>query len=232
VLQERTFHRLGGAEEVHSDFRLIAATNRDLAGAVYEDRFREDLYYRIAVFEITLPPLRDRGDDVLLIAHLLARDLGNQLRGEPSEIPPETDDLLRSYHWPGNVRELQNVLQRGIVLSSSPVIPPWALPTLGASGRRTERAGPEVASKIPVSPAGRSPSGTAGGPEAGGTDDQPEARSVAANAWDQLLAGLTLEEIERRAIESAIRRHGGNRTRAAEELGIARTTVYRKLEGS
>jgi DNA-binding NtrC family response regulator len=213
VLQERTFHRVGGQEEVRSDFRLLVATNRDLAQEARDGRFREDLYYRMAVFELVVPPLRERGDDVVLLAHVFARDIGKGVRGEASELAPEAAAALRAYPWPGNVRELQNTIQRAIVLSPGPVIHLSALPEALQPGRGGSAA------PLPISPISQG----AAASDPGADDHAPD------RLLDRILAGLTLEEIERRAVEAAVRRHGGNRSRAAEELGIARTTLYRKL---
>jgi DNA-binding NtrC family response regulator len=234
VLQERTFHRVGGHDEVRSDFRLVAATNRDLALDAREGRFREDLYYRMAVFELVVPSLRERGDDIVIIARVLARDLGMKVRGQPSEIPPDTAAALRAYGWPGNVRELENAIQHALVVSPGAVISPWSLPT-GIAPRRPGEAQPLV----PAVPASAGPAATVsrGDVSAGAPPHDREAparvpapgRGTDADLWESMLAGLTLEEIERRAVEAAVRRHGGNRSRAADELGIARTTLYRKL---
>jgi transcriptional regulator with GAF, ATPase, and Fis domain len=117
VLQEREFQRVGGAATLKADFRLIAATNRDLARAVAERRFREDLYYRINVFTVHLPPLRERGDDVLLLATYFARTLGERMgKGEPG-LSLDARDLLLSHAWPGNIRELENAVERALIVS-------------------------------------------------------------------------------------------------------------------
>lgn len=210
VLQEKTFRRVGGTADIASDFRLVAATNRDLGEAVSGGLFREDLYYRIAVFRLALPPLRERGTDLLLIAHALARTLGVQLRGEPYEIPPETESVLLGHDWPGNVRELQNALQRAIVMSPDRRLLPAVFADLTPA--RTET--PELSARAQAPLTGGS-SGVLPLPEGG--------------ALENLIVGLTLDEIEGRVIRASMRRHDGNRTRAAEELGISRTTLYRKL---
>jgi transcriptional regulator with PAS, ATPase and Fis domain len=122
VIEERRFFRVGGTEPIHVDTRIIAATNRDLKKAIDEESFREDLYYRLNVITITLPPLRERKEDIpLLVEHLLEQlsvETGKQLEG----ISAEAMDLLISYHWPGNIRELRNVLERGAVLAKGTII--------------------------------------------------------------------------------------------------------------
>jgi transcriptional regulator with GAF, ATPase, and Fis domain len=117
VLQEREFERLGSTTTLHADVRLITATNRDLDQAVAEGRFRDDLYYRLAVFRIRLPALRDRGEDVLLLAAHFVRDLGARMgRGEPG-LSRSARDLLLAHRWPGNIRELQNAVERALIIT-------------------------------------------------------------------------------------------------------------------
>src|SRR5262245_29610032 len=129
VLQDRRFRRLGGTEEVQADIRVIAATNQHLEKMVAEGRFREDLYYRINVIQVHLPPLRDRREDVPLLAeHFLtkyAKAAEKAVRG----ISHEAGDLLSAYSWPGNVRELENVMERAVALEQTPLVLPESLPT-------------------------------------------------------------------------------------------------------
>jgi len=128
VLQERRFRRIGGLEELQADIRVIAATNQDLTRLVAEGRFREDLYYRINVIPIVLPPLRERREDVPLVAeHFLAKyadQMGKQVTG----ISREAMDLLLRHDWPGNIRELENVIERAVALEPTPTILPESLP--------------------------------------------------------------------------------------------------------
>jgi len=127
VLQERRFRRLGGLDEIETDIRIIAATNRDLGQLVAEQKFREDVFYRINVIPIHLPPLRDRREDIPLLAeHFLAR-FREQMGKKVSGISGEAMRLLESYHWPGNIRELENVIERALALETSPVILPDSL---------------------------------------------------------------------------------------------------------
>jgi two-component system response regulator PilR (NtrC family) len=137
VLQERRFRRVGGLEELTADIRVIAATNQDLTKAVAEGRFREDLYYRINVIPIALPPLRERREDIPLIAeHFLAK-YSEQMEKSVTSISREAMDLLMAHDWPGNIRELENVLERAIAFESTPAVLPDSLPP--AIRRETSR---------------------------------------------------------------------------------------------
>jgi two-component system, NtrC family, response regulator PilR len=128
VLQERRFRRVGGLEEQQADIRVIAATNQDLAKAIAEGRFREDLYYRINVIPITLPPLRDRREDIQLLAEHFVAKYTEQMEKAITGISHEALDLLMRYDWPGNIRELENVVERAVALEPTPAILPDSLP--------------------------------------------------------------------------------------------------------
>jgi two-component system response regulator PilR (NtrC family) len=128
VLQERRFRRVGGLEELQADIRVIAATNQDLARAISEGRFREDLYYRINVIPIALPPLRERREDIPLIAEHFLTKYTEQMEKEISGITHEAMKLLVQHDWPGNIRELENVMERAVALERSPAILPESLP--------------------------------------------------------------------------------------------------------
>ncbi|MCE7959688.1 MAG: sigma-54-dependent Fis family transcriptional regulator, partial [Acidobacteria bacterium ACB2] len=138
VLQEREVERLGGTRPVKVDVRLIAATNRDLARAVAEGRFREDLFYRLEVFPIWLPPLRERKSDILLLADHFVEKLAAEHGRSVRRISTSAIDMLMSYHWPGNVRELANCLERAVLICEGGVIHahhlPPSLQTAEASG--------------------------------------------------------------------------------------------------
>jgi two-component system response regulator HydG len=187
VIQERRFHRVGGSIEVRSDFRLITATHRDLAAAVRDGRFREDLYFRIAVFEIELPPLRARQGDIARMAASFVADLAGS---RELHLDPEALAILEHHAWPGNVRELHNVIQRAVVVADGTTISPAHLPPrlLQTSGARE----PATAPLLPQS--------------------------------------ARLEDLEREALKRALERSGGNVAEVVRELGIGRTTVYRKLK--
>jgi transcriptional regulator with GAF, ATPase, and Fis domain len=133
VLQEQEFERLGSTRTQHVDVRLVAATNRDLAEMVSRGEFRSDLYYRLNVFPILLPPLRERREDIpALVTHFVER-FGRRMGREIEHIPPGTMSALSSYEWPGNIRELQNLIERAVILSNDGVLPN-PLPPVGTRG--------------------------------------------------------------------------------------------------
>jgi transcriptional regulator with PAS, ATPase and Fis domain len=128
VLQEREFKRLGGSRVIHADVRVVAATNRDLKAALGRGEFREDLYYRLNVFAITLPPLRARGEDILPLAETFLEELGPRVGRPAAGISRAAREILLGYAWPGNVRELRNVLERATILCDGGLITPEHLP--------------------------------------------------------------------------------------------------------
>jgi PAS domain S-box-containing protein len=134
VLQEREFERVGGSETVRIDVRLIAATNRNLREMVARGRFREDLYYRLAVFPVALPPLRERVADIPLLVRSFLLRFARQAGRPIHDVTPEAMDELVSYRWPGNVRELQNVIERSVILARGPLVDLDALPDLSDGG--------------------------------------------------------------------------------------------------
>jgi two-component system response regulator PilR (NtrC family) len=199
VLQDRRFRRLGGTEEVQADIRVIAATNQDLQRMVAEGRFREDLYYRINVIQVHLPPLRDRREDVPLLAdHFLgkyAKAAAKPVHG----ISHEAKELLSAYSWPGNVRELENVIERAVALEQAPLVLPESLPM----HVRTLQGAP-------------SPKGP--GVSAPGTTSQARGLPDIDEGFDLEALG---EEFYRHYIALALERTGGVQTRAAEMLGMS-----------
>jgi two-component system response regulator PilR (NtrC family) len=128
VLQERRFRRVGGLEEIHADLRVIAATNQDLAKAIADGRFREDLYYRINVIPIALPPLRERREDIPLLADFFLAKYNEQMGKTISGVSRQAMELLVAHDWPGNIRELENVLERAVALEPTPTVLPDSLP--------------------------------------------------------------------------------------------------------
>ena len=118
VLQEREFERLGSGRTIHVDVRLVAATNADLLHMVQEKKFRADLYYRLNVFPVVVPPLRERREDIPLLVSYFAQQYSARMGKEISTIPSETMDRLVRYSWPGNIRELQNLVERAVILSA------------------------------------------------------------------------------------------------------------------
>jgi two-component system, NtrC family, response regulator AtoC len=127
-IEEKTFRRVGGTKDLQVDARLVTATNRDLEQEVAEDRFREDLYYRLRVFPIRLPPLRERPSDIPALVKTFVEEYGKQFGKRITEVDPEAMDRLTSYRWPGNVRELRNMIERTILLADGPVLTPGMLP--------------------------------------------------------------------------------------------------------
>jgi two-component system nitrogen regulation response regulator GlnG len=207
VLQEQAFERLGGNETVRTDVRLIAATHRDLKSWSEEGKFRPDLYYRLGVFTIALPPLRERGDDLpLLVQHFLrrySRDLGREV----GEVAPEALERLRSYSWPGNVRELQSVLKQALLQARGTTLLPTFLPALPG-----EPSGPVKASL----------------PPAGDPNLDAFIRLRLASVEGELYAE-THRQVDRLLLPRVLEEMGGNQLQAARRLGISRDTLRRRL---
>ncbi|MDA0577611.1 MAG: sigma-54 dependent transcriptional regulator [Verrucomicrobia bacterium] len=194
VLEERRFERVGGDDTQEVDIRLIAATNRDLKARVAEGKFREDLFFRLDVISMTLPPLRDRIEDVPLLCDGFVREFSAKNEKPIEGITPDAVNLLMAYAWPGNVRELRNTIEKMVVLARGPKLTPRDVPQAirdAAQARGDRGVDVRVAS----------------------SGDMPDS-----------LAGA-----ERAMIARALRKHGDNRTKAAEELGISRRTLHRKL---
>jgi two-component system response regulator AtoC len=187
ALQEGTIRRVGANEAVPVDVRVVAATNKDLEAAVRAGRFREDLFYRLNVVTLRIPPLRERREDVPLLAEHFAAKHG---RGEGAAVSAAARELLQAYDWPGNVRELENVIARALALNPSGVVVPADLPD-----RLRGTAAAEPARGLPLPPGVRP----------------------------------TLDELSRRYTALVLSECGGNKTRAAEQLGIDRKTLYRIL---
>ncbi|MGH9505588.1 MAG: sigma-54-dependent transcriptional regulator [Terriglobales bacterium] len=134
VLEEREFERVGGVQTIQVDVRIVTATNRDLQAAVAQKQFREDLYFRLAAFPITIPPLRDRGDDVLAIAQAFVQLFCRELKRPQLRLGAAAKQALTAYHWPGNVRELQNAIERAVILADGEEITPAQLQIQAARG--------------------------------------------------------------------------------------------------
>src|ERR671930_713579 len=207
ALQERTIERIGGQEPIRIDVRVLAATNRDLETMMREGRFREDLFYRLNVVTLTLPPLRERRRDIpLLVDHFLAKyatELGE--RG----VAPEALDRLVGHDWPGNVRELENVVQRAMVMATSGVILPEHLPigpVSAAASVAVDASLEEVIEKKLVECV------------------RGLREHASANLYD-LMLGL----VEKPLLRAVLRETGGNQVRAAQILGINRNTLRKKL---
>jgi two-component system nitrogen regulation response regulator GlnG len=208
VLQEQRFERLGGNEVVETDVRIIAATNTELGKRVATGRFREDLYYRLNVFPIHLPPLRERGSDLELLVDYYVRRFGRELDKPVPVVPPETLDLLRGYDWPGNVRELQSALKQALLQMRGSVLLPEFLPASVRSSA-AESAPP------------------AAGAEAFADLDRFIQDRIAAGSED--LYAECLSQMERRLLTRVLQHTGGNQVQAAHILGITRGSLRTKI---
>jgi transcriptional regulator with GAF, ATPase, and Fis domain len=204
VLEEREFQRLGGTRPLKADVRVIAATNRDLQGALSAGTFREDLYYRLHVFAIHLPPLRERREDILpLLEHFVAT-LGPVVLGRPpAGISREARVHLLAYGWPGNVRELRNAVERALILCEGGLINPEHLPWHAEAAPHT--------TPTPAPPSAPTP-----------------AVPPAVDAFPAL--GVDLEAMERTLIAGALQQAGQNRSKAAKLLGLSRSKLYTRME--
>jgi transcriptional regulator with GAF, ATPase, and Fis domain len=156
VLEEREFQRLGSTRVSHADIRVIAATNRDLHGAMQRGQFREDLYYRLGVFEISLPPLRERADDILELAQNFLDEIGETVGRPAAGISHDAKEQLVAYSWPGNVRELRNAIERAVILADGGLIRSEHLPVQAPRkpAAAAASAGETAVSSIAVFPAG------------------------------------------------------------------------------
>jgi len=200
VLEEGAFRRVGGLKDIPLDVRVLAASNRDLKTESEAGRFRLDLYYRLSIIQIDIPPLRERGDDVLLLAQHYIDTIGSRLRlrKKITGLSPEVVDVFRKYNWPGNVRELRNVIERALILEDNETIGMEYLPgsLLGPNQHDGHSSpGPNVAARFLLP-----------------------------------TEGISLDEAELSFVQQAIERSGGNQTRAAELLGISRDQLRYRLK--
>ncbi len=231
AIQEKKFHRVGGSTQVHSDFRLIAATHRNLLDMVKGSLFREDLYFRIAVFELEVPPLREREDDVVLLAErFLDRYNARGAKTEPRpRLSNEVIDLLKAYPWPGNVRELENIMQRCLLIAKGGLVLPEDLPPrLRGRGAREEEPAAPLQAVESGEPLGKDSALDPARSRFAEPPRRPEAADPPRRS--NRLETLDLQELERRAIQQALEEAGGNLSQVVRLLGIGRTTLYRKLK--
>ncbi len=216
AIEDRVVRRVGGIRDRKIDVRILAATNRDLERESERDRFRKDLYFRLAVLLLRLPPLRERGDDVLLLADHYLKRFSAKYGKDVRRLSAEARQLMLSYPWPGNVRELSHVIERavlwsrGVELSSEHL----SLTQPGGVGARAQESPGETAA----------PASTAETPL------EPTDRRGAEP--DQVLppAGVSLDQWEKSMLEQALREAGGNQTRAAQRLGISRDTLRYRMK--
>lgn len=203
VLQERKFEPVGSSQTIEVDARVILATNQPLEQLVSDGRFRQDLYYRINVVKIELPPLRDRSSDIPMLAEHFLKRFGEELGKQLTGFTPEAIEALRRYEYPGNVRELQNVIERAAILTRTPTIALTDLPpnvVRGESGMRIGAPGPDQATA---------------------ESDKP---------WTPMALEEALREPEREILLKALRANGWNRQKTADQLEINRTTLYKKMK--
>ena len=207
VLENRAFRRVGGTRDISVDVRVITASNKDLSSLVENKTFREDLYYRLKVMPLTVPPLRDRGDDILFLAELFVQEFNGMLKKRIRGFTPEAQQVLLAYSWPGNVRELRNVTERGMILCPGEIIPVPCLPVeiqqlAGAVSPSPLLVTPEEPAQTPTeTPEANRPPGALG----------------------------TLEDMEQRHIREVLVSVSGNRSQAARVLGISRSTLQDKI---
>jgi len=210
VLEEMTFRRLGGTRDLTVSLRLIAATNKDLAEEVRRGTFRLDLYHRLDVFHIRVPPLRDRREDIIPLAEHFLSIFSTRMRKPAASLAPETERILHEYDYPGNVRELKNLIERAVILSSGVVIDQGCIVLSGPT---------RVGALTP-------PSGSA---SAGSSSAAPAAVGFFSADLDPGGQPPSLAELERRYIARLLVFTGGNRTQVARLLGVSYPTVAKKI---
>jgi DNA-binding NtrC family response regulator len=208
VLQERCVQRLGGRESTPVDVRVLAATHHDLEAAIPEKLFREDLYYRLNVVMITMPPLRQRKEDIPDLVRFFLRKYGPELGNTSPSIHPEAMEFLQSHEWPGNVRELENVIRKALLLAQGYTV---NLDNVSAALHRLA-----------------SPGGAAGPAQTLGGYIGELLAAAQRGERDDVHAQL-LEAVERELFRQAIERAQGNQARAARWLGVSRITMKAKL---
>jgi two-component system nitrogen regulation response regulator GlnG len=215
LLQEQKFERLGGNETVQTDVRILAATNQDLEALVARGQFRQDLFYRLRVFTIRLPPLRERGEDLALLTqhylHRFNRELGKEVQG----VAPEARSLLQNYPWPGNVRELQSVLKEALLQATGKILVPDFLPAYLRKG------GPAPDS---LGASGDGALGGPGDPCALGSFIDELLRSDTGDLY-----AATLRRMEKVLLTRVLQHTGGNQLQAAKILGITRGSLRTKI---
>jgi DNA-binding NtrC family response regulator len=221
VLQEREFERVGGSHAIAADVRVIAATNRDLSAAIAAGAFRSDLFYRLNVFPIEMPPLRDRKEDIpLLVEYFMNRGRGPDKQAR--HVHPRAAELLHAHSWPGNIRELPNVVERALIVSPDEELTVDASWFSGPSTEPTRHPVSEPPAVRETAKREAAPSGTSD--EASGTMDPSSEAAGAA------LADGSLADVERQTILRTLAAVGGNRRLAATKLGIGLRTLYEKLK--
>lgn len=200
VLQEQEFEHVGGIHTIKVDVRILTATNKDLEAEVKTGRFREDLYYRLNVVPIKIPPLRDRKEDIPPLVEYFLKQLNDKLKHNITAITPEATQALRSFSWPGNIRQLENALERMILMAEGTTLKTRDLPT-------------EIATAAGIT----------------GQDDGTGTEDVTAGTFKAIVRKQT-QSVERELIKKALEETGGNVTRAAEKLGLSRKGLQLKMK--
>lgn len=213
VLEEGVFRRVGGLKDLPLNVRVIAASNRNLKLESEAGRFRLDLYYRLSVIQIDLPPLRERGDDVLLLADFYIKHFNERIRKRIRGLASEVKDVFRRYHWPGNVRELRNVVERVMILEDADSVTTAWLPRDLIKGERS----------VPMTSASSLS-------EATSTATTSTITSTGTPSFHLPDGGADLEQVELSLVRQALDRSGGNQTRAAELLRISRDQLRYRLK--
>src|SRR5947209_5216366 len=194
AIEEKSIDRIGGRAPVPVDVRVVAATNKDLRTAVDRGEFRGDLFFRLAVFPIDIPPLRERGDDVLLLARHFAAEIGKELRGREATLSESSMQALRSHRWPGNVRELENSIERACILADEIELRPADFGLVSDGARDLKAFGFDLSGNLSEA------------------------------------AERAVKMVERQKIGDALAQHDGNKSRAAEALGVSYKTLLTKIK--
>ena len=195
AIEEKVIDRIGGRAPIAVDLRVVAATNKDLKAAVDNGDFRSDLFFRLAVFPVQIPPLKDRDEDVLLLARNFAAEIGKELRGREATLSEATTAAIRSYSWPGNVRELENAIERACILSDTMTLEPKDLGLLSTNEHMS-----------------------------------PSSQEFDLSGTLSDVAHRALRLVEKKKIQCALDATSGNKTKAAEDLGISYKTLLTKLK--
>jgi len=210
VLEDQVIRRVGGVKDMQADVRVIAASNRDLERAVQEGRFRQDLFYRLTIISIYIPPLRERREDVLPLVEFFIEHYNRKFRKSIRGISDDTRRLLLNHDWPGNVRELKNAIERAMILEDEPVLRPAYLPFSVAQQHAHVTAFEHMS------------------PSAGPSAALANGRSLPRLSIPD--GGTSLEEVERALVEMALRQANGNQTHAAKLLDISRDALRYKMK--
>jgi two-component system nitrogen regulation response regulator GlnG len=221
VLQNGSFERVGGNQPVNVDVRVIAATNKPLEQAVAEKEFREDLFYRLNVVRVQIPPLRERREDIRLLVNYFLRKFAQAQKQQPKSISQSALDALEIYHWPGNVRELENVMQRAIVVAKGDAILEGDLPPEISRGASVVQVAQTTSSAA---------TSTATAAHGANLDEIPQIAKALFRWARQDPKRKIIASVERELIMAALAETGGNQVQASKLLGITRATLRTRVE--